>query len=384
MNKASLKKRVRAADKMEGRELFIQLLRNYPGGSISIIDKRNRFAFAGGELHSLLGADPSQLVGAELFPRVPEELRIMIKNIVKNVFKGASVAGFELPKAIMGRYYELDALPLRRGDGTIAEVGIIIRDITALKRVELEMRRSLQKEKELSELKTQFITMASHQFRTPLTAILSSAQVLRNYARAAHINVDKHIQCITTSVGALTEILEDFLSVQKMEEGRIIYSPRYFNVREVVAAITVGLEAAGKKNNRVVYTHSGEEVVFLDPSLLRQIIVNLLSNAIKFSPEGAPIEVGTGVSDGKMVLTVKDHGIGIPEEYRAHAFERFHRAANAVNIQGTGLGLHIAKTYAAMMNGNVDYTSKAGEYTKFIVQFTLSRQECGAATDRAA
>jgi len=384
MNKTYLKKRAPDTGIMEGRDLFIQLLCNYPGGSISIVNRRYQFIFAGGDLHSLLDADPSELIGGEMFPRLPQELRTLIKSIIKNVFKGATVAWFELPVSIKGHYFVMDALPLRRIDGSIAEVGIIIRDISTLKRVEQEMRHSLQKEKELSELKSRFITMASHEFRTPLTAILSSTQLLKSYARAAHVNLDRYVQCIASSVGALTEILDDFLSVQKMEEGRISPAPRPFNFRDQVAAVIAALESGNKKNNRIVHTHRGEEIVCLDPVLSRQIVINLLSNAIKFSPEGAPIEVTVEVGAEKIVLSIKDRGMGIPDEYRSHAFERFHRAANAVNIQGTGLGLHIAKTYTEMMHGAIDYTSKRGEGTEFIVQFSLPRQECGAATDRAA
>jgi signal transduction histidine kinase len=384
MGKTYLKQQVRSEDKIEGRELFSQLLRNYPGGSISIVDKRCHFLFAGGDLHSALGADPSELVGGEMFPNLPQEMRRLIKDIIKNAFKGVTIAGFELPAPIKGHYYVMDALPLRRQDGSVAEVGIIIRDISSLKKVEQDIRRSLQKEKELSELKSRFITMASHEFRTPLTAILSSAQVLKSYARAANINVDRQIQGISSSVGAITELLEDFLSVQKMEEGSVRCAPRNFNVRDhITTAITV-LETTNKKSNKIIYTHLGDEIVFLDPVLLRQIIINLLSNAIKFSPEGAPIEVTTEVGPEKILITVKDNGIGIPAEYRDHAFERFYRAANVENIQGTGLGLHVAKTYTTMMNGVIDYTSDAEEGTQFYVQFNLARQESGAAADRAA
>ncbi|HVU58315.1 MAG TPA: sensor histidine kinase, partial [Puia sp.] len=144
------------------------------------------------------------------------------------------------------------------------------------------------------------------------------------------------------------------------------------------------------RNTHIAYTHSGEDMVFLDPSLLSQIVMNLLSNAIKFSPEGAAIEVTTAVRPENVELSVTDHGIGIPDEYRPHAFERFHRGANALNIQGTGLGLHIAKTYAVLMNGAIDYTSQAGKGTQFMVRFpsTLEKgsasPEKGGAADRAA
>lgn len=366
---------------MEGQELFFQLLHNYPDGSISIIDKKYQFVFAGGELHSLLQADPRELVGKEMFPRLPGKLRKIIKALLRNVFNGATITDLELPVPILDQHYVMDAFPLRQEDGSIIHVGLIIRSVSALKKVEQELRQSLRKEKELSELKSHFITMASHEFRTPLTAVLSSAQLLRNYAGKENANVDRHIRCITSAVGALNEILDDFLSVQRMEEGRILPAWKKFNLREQIETAILELNAGSKKITRILYVHRGEEMVSLDPSLLKQVLVNLLSNSIKFSPETAPVEATTEVSEGKLILTIKDYGIGIPDEYRDHAFERFQRAANALNIQGTGLGLHIAKSYTTMMKGVIDYTSHRGKGTLFTVQFPLSNEVGSSAAD---
>ena len=115
--------------------------------------------------------------------------------------------------------------------------------------------------------------------------------------------------------------------------------------------------------------HTGGEQAFLDPVLLKHIIQNLLSNAIKFSAENSPVEVKTEWTKHRFVLSVKDHGIGIPQEYRKHLFERFYRASNALNIQGTGLGLHIVNKYVELMNGTIHYKSELQKGTQFVIIF---------------
>lgn len=233
-----------------------------------------------------------------------------------------------------------------------------------------ELSQALNKEKELSDLKSRFVSMASHEFRTPLSTILSSASLVAKYTQTEEQEKrDKHIQRIKSSVHNLTDILNEFLSIGKIEDGKIITHYSSFNVQELITNICNELQAIAKKSQEIIYKHQGSTTVFLDITLLRNIFINLLSNAIKFSPEKGCIEVSSTITDSDIVFKVKDDGMGISKEDQEHLFERFFRAKNATNIQGTGLGLHIVGKYVELMEGRIECTSELEKGTTFIISF---------------
>ncbi len=352
------------------QELFFQLLKNYPDGVISIIDKDLKFVLTGGELHKRLLAEPSELLGNEIYPKFPAHSRELIKAELKNVFEGNKVSGLELPDIIKGEYYVMDAFPLKENDGSVVHAGVIIRNTTHLKKAEAELKAALEKERELSELKSRFITMASHEFKTPLSTVLSSVQLLKNYnQQGAQDKIDKHITRIVSSVQALNDILDDFLTVGKMQEGKLLPHPIGCNIQEQVNKIIKDMEPFCKEGQQISYQHSGNELVVMDPQLFKPVLVNLLSNASKFSSKNTQVEVKTFWLEDRLVLSVKDYGIGIPTEYRKRLFEQFYRASNATNIQGTGLGLYSVSKYVALMNGTIDYSSELEKGSEFVVTF---------------
>jgi PAS domain S-box-containing protein len=233
-----------------------------------------------------------------------------------------------------------------------------------------DLSEALQKEKELGELKSRFVSMASHEFRTPLSTVLSSAYLIEKYTTTEdQPKREKHLQRIISSVNMLTDILNDFLSLGKIEEGRIQVRLSEFNIKEQVKAIIEEIKNALKKGQEILYDHEGDVNVFMDVSLLKHIVMNLVSNASKFSPEASIIEIKSTCNNVHVVLSVKDHGIGISQEDQKHLMERFFRGANALNIQGTGLGLHIISKYAELMNGQVECKSKLEKGTEFIITF---------------
>ncbi len=235
-----------------------------------------------------------------------------------------------------------------------------------------ELTKALSKEKDLSDLKSRFVSMASHEFRTPLSTILSSASLVAKYVETEEQEKrNKHIHRIKSSVNNLTNLLNEFLSIGKIEDGKIISNNINFNIKELITALCNEMENLAKTNQCFNYEHTGDEIVFLDPSLLRNVITNLLSNAIKFSPEECKIDIISNVLQDKIVLTVKDNGIGISSEDQAHLFERFFRGTNVTNIQGTGLGLHIVGKYIEIMDGEIQFESELEKGTKFII--TLKR-----------
>lgn len=236
------------------------------------------------------------------------------------------------------------------------------------------LTEALEKEKELNELKSRFVSMASHEFRTPLSTILSSAYLITKYQLTEEQpKRDKHIQRIISSVNMLNDILNDFLSVGRIEEGRIQLRFAEVDVEELILLLINELQAILKPGQEILYKHSGTKQFMLDGSLLKHIGMNLLSNAIKFSPEHKPIRISTAILPDGMTLVVSDEGLGIPKEDQQHLFERFFRAGNVTNVQGTGLGLHIVSKYAELMNGSVTFKSEEGKGTTFTIQLKTKK-----------
>lgn len=242
----------------------------------------------------------------------------------------------------------------------------------ALKKIQEELKKSLAKERELSELKTRFITTASHEFRTPLSTVLSSAYLVGQYKSAEdQPKREKHLQHITSSVEMLTSILNDFLSVGRIEEGRIAVRPANLDLKALMTSITDELKIILKDGQEIQFTHKGEEQVLIDQVLLKHIVMNLVSNASKFSPESSLIEINTTCSSDQIILSVKDYGTGISAKDQKHLTERFFRGSNASGIQGTGLGLHIVAKYAELMNGQMECKSQLEKGTEFIITFDI-------------
>ncbi|MCP9753149.1 PAS domain-containing sensor histidine kinase [Ferruginibacter sp. HRS2-29] len=233
-----------------------------------------------------------------------------------------------------------------------------------------ELEKALEKEKELGDLKSRFVSMASHEFRTPLSTVLSSASLLAKYTETDEQDKrDKHINRIKASVNNLTSILNEFLSIGKIEDGKVTANYTNFNVREFIENVCTEVKAVAKEGQQIMVEHAGKDEVMLDESLLRNIMYNLLSNAIKFSGPVAFIHVSSRVDDEGFTIRISDNGIGISEEDQQHLFERFFRASNVTNIQGTGLGLHIVARYVELMGGNISFESELEKGTSFTVSF---------------
>ena len=235
-----------------------------------------------------------------------------------------------------------------------------------------ELTEALSKERELSDLKSRFVSMASHEFRTPLSTILSSVSLIGKYTGADEQDKrDKHILRIRSAVSNLTDILNEFLSLGKIEEGKIQVHLSEFNLKEQLQLIISEIRPILKSNQRIQYEHNGHDHANLDVSLVRNIMINLISNAIKFSPEKATIWVMSENDGNRISISVRDEGLGIPEDDMKHLFERFFRGKNVVNIQGTGLGLHIVSKYIDLMGGTIAVESELEKGTAFTLNFNI-------------
>jgi PAS domain S-box-containing protein len=231
-----------------------------------------------------------------------------------------------------------------------------------------EVMQALERERELNELKSRFVTTASHEFRTPLGTILSSVSLISRYQNSDDQSKrEKHIERIKSAVNNLTEILNDFLSLEKLEEGIIRNNPQSLHLEKFMKDVIDEMRALLKAGQYIHYQHNGDFEIEIDCQLLKNVMINLISNAIKYSPENKEIWVNSEVANGNIKIDVIDQGIGIPDEDKPHMFERFFRANNAGNIQGTGLGLNIVKKYIELMDGEISFKSEYGKGTTFTV-----------------
>ena len=243
--------------------------------------------------------------------------------------------------------------------------------VKAIQEAKEEVSLSLEKEKELGQLKSRFVSMASHEFRTPLSAIQLSAVLIDKYAQPfTNDNITKHVNKIKNAVGNLTTILNDFLSLEKLEAGKVEPTFTEFNLVKFSEEITEEMQLVAKQNQNIIYQHTGtDSMVRLDQNLLKNCIFNLVGNAIKYSGENTFIEFNTEINATNCIVTIKDNGIGIPEIDQKHLFEAFFRAHNTGNIPGTGLGLNIVGRYTALMNGTVEFKSEVNQGTLFKISF---------------
>jgi two-component system sensor kinase FixL len=240
-----------------------------------------------------------------------------------------------------------------------------------LQQAKEEVSLSLEKEKELGQLKSRFVSMASHEFRTPLSAVQLSASLIDKYAAPFESpNITKHVARIKNAVGNLTTILNDFLSLEKLEAGKVEPTFNAFDLVKLSEEITEEMQMVAKQNQNIIYQHTGiNNMITLDPNLLKNCVINLIANAIKYSGENTFIEFNTEINERGCIMTVKDNGIGIPDSDQKHLFEAFFRAHNTGNIPGTGLGLNIVARYADLMRGTVDFKSDVNEGTLFTISF---------------
>jgi signal transduction histidine kinase len=230
---------------------------------------------------------------------------------------------------------------------------------------------SLENEKELNRLKSRFLSMASHEFRTPLSAVLLSTSLIDKYAVPFNSNdINKHVGKIKSSVAGLTFILNNFLQLEKLESGKIAATFADFNLTELGEEITEEMQLLVKNSQIITYNHIGKEYnIHLDKNLLKNSIVNLITNAVKYSGENAKIEFTTEINEKAIAIMVKDDGIGIPKEDQKYLFDAFFRAHNTGSIPGTGLGLNIVARHVSLMGGKITCNSVVGKGTLFTLLF---------------
>lgn len=255
------------------------------------------------------------------------------------------------------------------------EVMAVIRDITERKRSEEDIRNALNQERELNELKSRFVAMTSHEFRTPLATILSSAELLEHYGHKwDDTRKLKHLHQIQQSVEHMTGLLNDVLLLGKAESGNLAFKPIPMPLTEFCRGLAEELQITTNTHEIVCSLQAQPTETYMDEKLLRHVFTNLLSNAIKYSPQGGIINFELVFENDYAVFKVQDHGLGIPQTECDRVFNSFNRASNVGNISGTGLGLAIVKRSVDLHGGDITLTSQEKVGTTFTVRLPIKQK----------
>lgn len=243
-------------------------------------------------------------------------------------------------------------------------------EVVKRKTAENKIKESLRKERELNELKTKFLSMVSHEFKTPLTGILTSTTLIGKYTDAEQQQKrEKHLKTIAGKVKYLNNILDDFLSVERLETGKVNYKYSHFPLTKTLNEVIYNANMLLKEGQEILYPKQIDDIVlYFDEKILELVLTNLVNNAIKYSPEHSVIEVESYEKDEMVHILVKDQGIGIPEKEQKYIFNRYFRAENALTNQGTGIGLNIIKSHLENVGGRITFESKQDVGSTFHVQ----------------
>lgn len=302
-----------------------------------------------------------------------------VKSDGKEIFIELNFGKMEYENELYFKALISDISIRKQKENKITHLNVQLEEEVKLRNKELEklieqLKISLNKEKELNNLKTKFITLASHEFKTPLSAILSSTELMNKYADLENIEKRKeHLDKIKIMINRLNSMLDDFLTLENIEMGIVKPTFTLFKINDLVEFIIQNTSPLLKKNQILNFKSNKEDFIYHDKKIINIILSNILYNAIKYSTENSNIEVKISSNENNIYFNVKDNGIGIPENEQNLIFTRFFRAKNALYFPGTGIGLNIVKGYVSNLNGNISFKSTENKGTTFKVQLPKIR-----------
>ncbi|WP_229380040.1 sensor histidine kinase [Fibrella forsythiae] len=324
----------------------------------------------------LWGQTEAQVLGQpllSLLPQASQDLEQALREVLqtgKPLQRSEYALPVRLGDTMAIRYLDLRYDPLPSNDGVLQRISLTAVDVTTRVQTRHQAEKLLTEKRELHQLESNFVTLASHEFRTPMGTILSSASLIGRYNGADDADKrERHVQQIKTAVNALNELITDFLSLGKLD--------KLGQMQPLVLSLFCGetmaqTQAIAKADQRFIYRHlGGDPAITTDGNLLKKILVNLLVNASKYSSEGKVIELTTRTTDALLLIQVRDEGIGISDVDKENLFINFFRGRSAVHVQGTGLGLYIVKRYVDLLGGTITFTSQPGQGTIFTVELPL-------------
>ncbi|MFT4754494.1 MAG: two-component system sensor kinase FixL [Salibacteraceae bacterium] len=321
----------------------------------------------------MFGYEVDAIIGQQIETLIPNKFHSEYIAHFKSHYKNPVTQYMGLGEELLGIRKDGQQFPVEVSlsyaeDSNHTVIIALINDITQRTLSE----EALKKEQDLNELKSRFVSMASHEFRTPLTTILSSASLVDLHIKRGNLDkYQKHLKNIKIAVTNLTFILNDFLSLEKLESGKVRFNSELTNLSDFIPDVLEEVYVITKSNQTIHYLHSGSKEANIDQHCVRNILINLLSNAIKYSTNGDDVDLYLDRKESSLVIEIKDKGIGIPEDQHELMFSRFFRASNVSTIQGTGVGLTIVKRYLDIMGGKISFKSKLNLGTTFIVEIPL-------------
>jgi PAS domain S-box-containing protein len=351
------------------KTLTSAIAKNFPNGFIIVFNSNLKVLFLEGEAVAELGLD-NIIFDTATVDDIPVFSDKQKEKLKQDIFK--TIAGEHLRFEItyLNLYFSVNTIPLFNENTIISSALFVFSNITEQKKIEQEDKNALKKEQELNELKSRFVSMASHEFRTPLSAIQTSAILIgKQNEDGKEQKREKYVAQIKNNVKHLIVILNDFLSLSRLEEGKVTANKELLDLVDFSRILIEEISITKKEGKNIIFSAPNKSVsLFLDPKLVRHVLMNLLSNAIKYSPKNTVIKIKIRENLDFVSVKVQDQGIGIPKEEQDKLFERFFRAKNAQDIQGTGLGLNIVKQYVELMNGTISFQSEANKGSTFVVK----------------
>ena len=349
----------------EKHRLLIETMR----GGLIIYDLEERITYVNDRFCELLGYGREELIGTTFYAYVDGVNADKI-NLHRDLRRYGESSAYDLSvirKDGQLLHLLIAASPLLDDQGQVTGSFAVVLDITIQKQAESALRAALDKEVELNELKSRFVSMASHEFRTPLATILAITESLATYrAQMTEAQIDLRLQKMQIQIGHLKDIMEDVLQLARLQARRAEFNPVWLNLDSLCRSVIDEFQGQPDVVQRLAY-HCDEPLreVKLDKKLMRQIIVNLVSNAIKYSAADQVVTITVTYQHDKVIIYVQDQGIGIPAIDLAHLFAPFHRAANVGTIAGTGLGLTIVKESVELHGGQIRVDSVVDVGTRF-------------------
>ncbi len=348
--------------------------------AIIVVDRSQRILFFNQGAEYTFGYTMKEMLGQSLARLLPERFRTAHEQHIER-FAGEPHTSQHMHERspIWGRRKNGEEFPCEASISKVEREGelafaVILRDITERRQMEDSLHHALAEARELSELRSRFISMVSHELRTPLSVILTSSHILESYGlqMSPEQRLEYHDN-IKQQVRHLTKLLEDTLAVSRAETVGLDFVPEPGDLERFCRDTATKLQLTTNQTPRILFTTSGGcQIVRFDEQLLWLILSNLLSNALKYSPDGGTIAFTLDCHDGQAVIEIRDQGIGIPADDQTHLFESFHRGTNVGAIPGTGLGLAIVGQAVRAHGGSITFTSAEGAGTTFTVTLPVA------------
>ncbi len=378
-----LKEEIKVRKKVERKLAFSDKVLKRAGALVFVVDDKANIVYSSEYSNVLLDKNPDEFIGinwADFFLQ-NDELAAEKKNYIEQVARG-EIKNKQHPLTTMVKRSNntIKWIQWQEMKGEKSTIIIVGHDVTELVEAEAKLKQAnqevaaaLEKEKELNELKTRFVSMISHEYRTPLTVILTSSSLLTKlYEMQDREGFDKFINKITVSVNTMTKLLEDVLLIGQSDTGSIKLNYKKISLLSVIDEIIEDTKQSYPKEQIFnIINNDNIHNINTDETLFKQILSNLITNASKYSSYGSLITIETKKSHSSMIITVEDNGIGISEEDQKHLFTLFHRGSNVGVVSGTGLGLSIVKRFVDALDGKINLESEVGKGTKFSIELPI-------------